>query len=97
MIALFGGSDIVKHRTLPLRLLMCSGLGLLLILGVYVSLGGNPYHRIGYALTMSLLPGCAALAWAVASRRPWSWLRTVSVYALLFFLTILIQGFARTL
>ncbi|MEP6912540.1 MAG: hypothetical protein ABI923_07285 [bacterium] len=87
----------MKNRIVLLRLLACSMVSLILIFAVYLWFGGNPYNRIGYGLTMSLIPAFVALILAWRSRNPWSWQRTASVYALLFAATVVIQGYARML
>lgn len=87
----------MKNRILLLRLLTCSVGGLILIFAVYLWFGGNPYHRLGFGLSMSLIPALLALILASRSRNLWSWQRTASVYALLFAVTVVIQGYARKL
>jgi hypothetical protein len=85
----------LKNATLLKRLLVCSLGGLVVVFAVYLWFGGNPYHRMGYALTISLIPAVVEFIVAWRSRTSWTWLRTASIYSLLFAATIVIQSYAR--
>jgi len=93
--SLIKNGGVMKNATLLKRLLVCSLGGLVVVFAVYLWFGGNPYHRIGYALTISLIPAVVEFIVAWRSRTSWTWLRTASIYSLLFAATIVIQSYAR--
>lgn len=87
----------MEDRTTLLRLSLCVAAAILFTFARFVWVGGNPYNRIGYAFTMSLIPAILLLLLTRRSRRLLSWPQITGAYVLLFSLTIFIQTFARKL
>ena len=64
-------------------------------LGINAALGGNPFNRIGYAVFVSVGPGIVTLLVFRVGKLVVTWLRVVTIYLLLFAMTIILQGLLR--
>lgn len=64
-------------------------------LALNLVLGGNPFNRIGYAVFVSVLPGLISLFVFRVSKRAATWKKVVTIYLVLFWLTIVLQGVLR--
>lgn len=71
--------------------------GFVFSLAVNAILGGNPFNRIGYALFVSVVPGIASFLLFRFRRLSATWLRVVTIYLLLFAMTIILQGVLRSI
>ncbi len=86
-----------KRKSLYLTLLVCAFAAFLFTIARYLWIGGNPTHRLGYGIFVSLAPALVALLLLKIIRLSWTWRKTVTVYALLFVLTSIIQLYGRML
>lgn len=71
--------------------------GFIFSLVVNAFLAGNPFNRIGYALFVSVAPGIASFLLFRFGRLSATWLRVITVYLLLFAMTIILQGVLRSI
>jgi hypothetical protein len=88
---------IMKDKHLYLILLACAVAAFFFTIARYLWIGGNPTHRLGYSIFVSLAPALVALFLLKIIKLPWTWRKTVTVYALLFVLTSIIQLYGRML
>ena len=85
----------MKNKALMLRLLLCTIVAFLFTIAHYMWLGGNPLHRWGYGLFVSVLPVLGVLLWIKLRKLSLSWQQTAGMYFLLFVLISIIQLFGR--
>ncbi len=85
----------MKDQATRLTLLTCVVTTFSLILTCFVWNGGNPSHRLGYGIFMSVIPALAALLLLKLTKQAFSWQRIVGDYVLLFVITAIIQSYAR--
>ncbi len=85
----------MKAKTLYLTLAASATAAFLFTLARYVWIGGNPSHRLGYGIFISVVPALVALLVVKLANRSWSWPRMVTLYLLLFALTSVIQSYGR--
>ena len=90
------GHTPMDNRSLYLTLAASACVAFLVILVLYVSVFRlDPLARAPYGFFMSVLPALGALLVVKLTRVFVSWRGAVTVYAILFVLTLFIQGFAR--
>lgn len=85
----------MKDKTLYLTLLACAFAAFLFTVTRYLWIGGNPANRLGYGIFMSMVPALGALFLLKIIKLSLTWRKTVTVYALLFVLTSIIQLYSR--
>ena len=85
----------MKNKALMLRLLLCTIVAFLFTIARYMWLAGNPLHRWGYGLFVSVLPVLGVLLWIKLRKLSLSWQQTAGMYFLLFVLISIIQLFGR--
>lgn len=89
------GHNAMDDRALIATLAVSVGVAFVLTLVLYASLGGNPLHRLGYGVLMSVTPALAAVALLKLTRLFVSRLGAVFIYAVLFIIVLIIQVVGR--